>query len=163
MPRWVRASRCAAMLVVAGLMAMPRVLTGHPIHTTYSVLTRDGPTVTLQLRAFADDLSAAVARHHGRPAPADSSAPHAETYRYLAATLPARSASGEVVPLTPCGVRRAEHLTFVCLQLPRGASALRLSNSVLTELHGDQVNIVQVTGGATLLFTRATAAQTLRY
>ena len=48
----------------------------HPIHTTLTVLTpsTDARTMTVNIRAFADDFSATVAAFTGKRAPADSSA-----------------------------------------------------------------------------------------
>jgi len=138
------------------------VARAHPIHTTLTVVTTDATGISLSIRAFADDFSATVAKFAGKRAPGDSSAPEADVLRYVRAQFSVTDAAGAQVELQPCGVRRAAELYWLCFKaaLPRGANGALVSNQMLTELHSDQVNIVQVeTKGArkTLLFTKGSA------
>ena len=142
------------------LMLFAASLAAHPIHTTYAEVVTDATTVTVTIRAFADDLSAAVARFNGRAASADSSAPAADVQRYADALLQVRDASGRAVALAPCGVKRAGIVTFVCVRFPR-QPGLTATNRLLTDRHADQVNIMRATGGRTVLFTATTPAQSL--
>ncbi len=148
------------------LLLSPSTMNAHPIHSTLAVVAVDSTGVTIRLRAFADDFSAAVARFAGKRPPADSSAPAADVARYAAARLDVTTAAGTRVPLKLCGVERARDLYWVCVRAePVGGSrGMRLRNLVLTELHADQVNVVQVKGAAasrTLLFTKESPASSL--
>lgn len=139
-----------------------RPLLAHAIHTTLTVAQIEGAVLTLTVRSFADDFSLSVARHAGRAAPRDSSVRADEVARYLRDRLSVRDAAGRVLVLAPCGIRRVGELYFTCVRavLPQGVRGVQLRNAMLTELHADQVNIVQVDQrGArrTLLFTRASA------
>lgn len=150
------ASASAAIVLSA---CIARVAFAHPIHTTLTKVTSDDHSVTLNIRAFADDFSAVVAKFAGRAAPRDSSAPPADVLRYLRAQLVIVDATGHALPLESCGVRRADELYWLCLKatVPAGTRGARIRNAMLTELHPDQVNIVQLEGpGArrTMLFTK---------
>ena len=147
-------------------VVMPQVLRAHAIHTTMTVLTTTSSGLTLNIRAFADDFSATVARFAGRRAPADSSAPALDVARYVNAHFTVLDGAGRMVTLESCGIRRANELYWLCFRAvtPRNGTGVRLRNRMLTELHDDQVNIVQVEHrGArrTLLFTKASAAALL--
>ena len=144
----------------------PQVLRAHAIHTTMTVLTTTSSGLTLNIRAFADDFSATVARFAGRRAPADSSAPAMDVVRYVNAHFLVHDGAGRVVTLESCGIRKASELYWLCFRAatPLSGTGVRLRNRMLTELHDDQVNIVQVENrGArrTLLFTKASAAALL--
>ena len=144
----------------------PQVLRAHAIHTTMTVLTTTPSGLTLNIRAFADDFSATVARFAGRRAPADSSAPAVDVARYVNAQFTLHDGAGRAVRLESCGIRRANELYWLCFRAvtPQSGTGVRLRNRMLTELHDDQVNIVQVENrGArrTLLFTKASAAALL--
>ncbi|MBC7563022.1 MAG: hypothetical protein H7305_08905 [Gemmatimonadaceae bacterium] len=144
----------------------PQVLRAHAIHTTMTVLTTTPSGPTPNIRAFADDFSATVARFPGRRAPADSSAPAVDVTRYVNAHFTVYDGAGRVVTLESCGIRRANELYWLCFRAvtPQSGTGVRLRNRMLTELHDDQVNIVQVENrGArrTLLFTKASAAALL--
>lgn len=148
------------LLVTACLAGLSQPALAHPIHTTYTEIITSPGGSTARIRAFADDLSAAVARFHRRATPRDSSVGAAELARYVAAYFEASDAHGRRVGFTPCGIERAGVLTYVCLRLPPTAG-LRLRNRLLSDLHADQVNIVQHRQGRTLLFTANGPAQPL--
>ena len=149
-------------IVAAGLIGVATTLRSadaHPLHTTWSELTvaADG-TVRIVLRAFADDLSAAVMRASARtgvvPTPPDSA-----IARYLGEAMLLTDASGRTASLVVTETRRTGDLVWVTLHAPRVrvADGPRLTNRVLFERWDDQVNIVQTTVGSrrrTLLFTR---------
>jgi hypothetical protein len=154
------AQRIAALLPL--LLALPSVVEAHAIHTTLTVLTATPTGVTLNIRAFADDFSATVATFAGHRPPADSSAPPDEVVRYVRAQFALRDAQGRTVALEQCGIRRAAELYWLCFRaaLPNGRAGVVVRNQMLTELHTDQVNIVQVDDKGTrrtLLFTKSSA------
>jgi hypothetical protein len=154
--------------VLALVMTRPRTVDAHPIHTTLTVLTPDasGHSVTLNIRTFADDFSASVARFAGRAAPRDSSAAADDVVRYVRSRVRVTDLAGTVAAIAPCGVRRARELYWLCftVSLPGGVRGARINNQLLTELHADQVNIVQLESKGSrksYLFTRESQAGVL--
>ncbi len=156
--RRVRVAALGAMMVALS----PTILHAHAIHTTLTVLTTTPGVLTFNIRSFADDFSASVARHAGRPVPRDSSVRAEDVTRYVRDRFVVRDAAGRPMMLEPCGVRRSGELYWLCFRaaLPAGLKNTVMRNQMLTELHTDQVNIVQVNDGGTRrtrLFTRASA------
>jgi len=161
-----RLRRRLLLCVMAAVTLSPAVLEAHAIHTTLTVLTAAPGGLTFTVRSFADDFSASVARHAGHAAPRDSSVRADEVVRYVRAQFELRDAGGRMLTLESCGIRREGGLYFACFRAATvgGLGGVRVHNRMLTELHADQVNIVQVDGrGArrTLLFTRASAPSVL--
>ena len=155
-------SRTALLLVAA-----TRVADAHAIHTTVTQLTVDAQGVTLSIRAFADDISATVARNAGRPAPADFALPEDAALQYVRAQFMIGDAARGLLRLEACGVRRAQDMYWLCFRAkaPAGVSGMAVRNQILTEMHADQINIVQVEQGAarqTLLFRKGSAPSTIR-
>lgn len=150
----------ATMLLSVGASSTARA---HAIHTTHTTVTADARGYTLTVRAFADDLSASVARFSGRTPPADSSVRIPELVAYATARMGIASTAGVAFVLQSCGVKRVQDAYVLCFRIaatPRTAP-LRLSNQMLVELHTDQVNIVQCDVAGTRrtnLFTRGRAA-----
>ena len=143
--------------------ATSSVAHAHPIHTTLTKVSIDDRVVTFNVRTFADDFSATVARFAGRTPPADSSAPGPDVLRYAQKYFTIVDAAGKPVALESCGVKRANELYWLCFKatFPGGSKGARVRNQMLTELHADQVNIVQLEPPAarrTLLFTKGSAA-----
>jgi hypothetical protein len=158
---FVRAIVLAAACAIANA-GMATAAWAHPIHTTLTKVTSDDHSITLNIRAFADDFSATVARFAGHKPPVDSSAPLADVVKYLRAQFAVLDGSGKAVQLEACGVQRAAELYWLCFRavLPTGAKGARIRNQMLTELHSDQVNIVQLEGPGThrtMLFTKGSA------
>lgn len=157
-------TRFAAVLLLSlGLSSTARA---HAIHTTHTTVTADAQGYTLTVRAFADDLSASVARFSGRTPPADSSVRVSELVAYATARMGLVNAAGGHFVLQSCGVKRMPDAYVLCFRIaatPRTAP-LRLSNQMLVELHADQVNIVQCDVAGTRrtnLFTRGRAPATI--
>ena len=158
--RWLMRT---ALLATAAIAVLAPPADAHPLHTTLSELTvsTDG-TIQIVLRAFIDDLSAAVARG-STPTGAMPALPDSAVARYLAETLMLTDASGRKAPLAVTGTRRTGDLVWVTLRAPtmRSSGGARLTNRVLFDRWDDQVNIVQTTVGSrrqTLLFTRRDGA-----
>lgn len=157
-----------ALRFVIALALIARPVFAHPIHTTLTILaTADGGrTITVSVRAFADDFSATVAAFAGKRAPADSSAVAEDVTKYVRAHFTFADASGAPLVMEPCGVRRANELYWLCYRvtLPAGPRGVKVRNQMLTELHPDQVNIVQLESGSirkSYLFTKGSAASAL--
>ena len=155
-----RMVRAAGVLLFA---AASSVASAHPIHTTLTKVSVADRVVTFNVRAFADDFSATVARFAGRTPPADSSAPTADVLRYAQKYFTIVDGAGKPVVLESCGVKRANELYWLCFKatFPNGSKGARLRNQMLTEFHADQVNIVQLEPPAarrTMLFTKGSAA-----
>lgn len=146
----------------------PKLAAAHPIHTTLTVITvgDQGRSITVKIRAFADDFSASVARFAGRTPPADSSVSAEEVARYVRNRFSVSGVTGGEVALEPCGVTRSREVYFLCfrVKLASGGPGTRIRNQLLTELHADQVNIVQLENGAqrkSYLFTRGSGFSAL--
>lgn len=144
--------------LAAAFVATPAF--AHPIHTTLTKVSMSGSMVTFNIRAFADDFSATVAKFAGRGAPRDSSVVTEEVVRYARAHVSIQAPGGAPMVIESCGVKRAGELYWLCFRVvsPGGLRGVQFKNSMLTELHSDQVNIVQVEPPATrrtLLFTKS--------
>ena len=160
--------RRSALLFCAAFGLLARPAMAHPIHTTLTVITPDDAhgVLTLTIRAFADDFSASVARFAGREPPADSSVATGQVTNYVRDKFHVGGADGVGFTLEPCGIRRADELYWLCFRVsvPRSVRGTRFRNQLLTELHSDQVNIVQLEHGTTrksFLFTKGSADSVL--
>ena len=157
-----------ALRIIVALALVARPAFAHPIHTTMTILVSadGGRTITVNVRAFADDFSATVAAFAGKPAPKDSSAVPEDVTRYVRSHFTFADAAGAALVMEPCGVRRANELYWLCykVSLPAGPHGVKVRNQMLTELHPDQVNIVQLESGSvrkSYLFTKGSAASAL--
>lgn len=156
-----RATR-RALLAALGL-GVATTAAAHEIHTTHTTVTANASGYTLTIRAFADDLSASVARFGGRPVPKDSSIAVTALLAYVQSRLLVTNATGQGLTVKSCGLRRVQEVYLVCLAIPDvvASGTLRLGNQMLSELHQDQVNIVQCDVAGTRhthLFMRGRAA-----
>lgn len=159
---WLRDTAGGVARVAALLALCATVADAHPIHTTLTVITADATGATFRVRAFADDFSGTVARFAGKQPPADSSATDSDVLRYVGAQFSVFDKSGARVGLQSCGIKREKELYWLCFRatIPSGGRGAKILNQMLTELHSDQVNIVQVErNGAkkTMLFTKGSA------
>jgi hypothetical protein len=98
--------------------------------------------VTVQVRAFSDDLRSAVLKKEGA---ADDSA----VARYLRGTITLTDSAGRVIPLGYTGKEAQGDITI--LRLRAGSldhlGNIRVSQLMHMELFGDQVNVVQASYG----------------
>jgi uncharacterized protein DUF6702 len=129
---------------VALLGAM--LLEAHPLHTSFTELTRDGSgVVTISVRLFADDFWALLdAMPEGK-----SQGREAAAQRYVGPRLLLSSGSAPV-KLEWCGSRTADNLVWVCLRsaVPIPLGKLRLRNTLMFDRFADQINIIRWTRGA---------------
>jgi hypothetical protein len=152
--------RLLLLAIVAVASIVPRAAGAHPIHTTITELTsaRDG-SVTIRVRSFVDDFSAAVARYARRTPPTDFAVSDGEAARYTGDALQLRDARGKPIRLRFLSQRRTGDVVWLELRAERAVSltGLRVLNTMLFEVHADQVNIVRATYGSvqhTTLFSR---------
>ena len=151
-------------LTLAGAMVLLLVApegVSHPIHTTFTEIVQgDGDRISVTVRGFADDLTT-VARIVTPGGALDSAI---ETY--LRRKVQLRDGRNRPVALMFQHVRRSGDVVWFAFL---GTTATRLDdltlvNSALTELYGDQVNVVQIKVGGrsrTLLFTPGDGAKSL--
>ena len=158
--RW--AGMAFAMLAAVGVSASSAH--SHPLHTTLTEvsLAPDGE-LQIVLRAFVDDLSAAVAGHPAPMSPPIATPTDSAIARYLGGAVRVSDAAGRRVALAVVGTRRSGDLLWVTLRAPvaGGAAGVHLTNRVLFERYDDQVNIVQTSIAGrrqTLLFTKRDGA-----
>ena len=141
------------------IAATPAISWSHPLHTTLAEVSLDSDgSLRVTLRAFADDFSAAVARHARKEKPADFAVSDADVAAYVAATVLIHDASGRTVPLVWDGIRRTGDLMWVTVRATgvRSLKGVRIAYATLFESFPDQVNILQANDNGrrhTVLFT----------
>ncbi len=142
----------------AALLAL--ALAVHPLHSTHTeVREESGGRLTVIVRAFTEDLRAAVVRQEGGLS--DSS-----LARYARSRLGLREAGGREIPWTWAGARLDGEMTYLTLTgtIRRGLSGATVRQEMLLEFFTDQVNVVQVRrmgGDASLLFLPGDRPKTL--
>lgn len=180
MARWIGcrdkpangAARClglARVIAIALTLSAvhPRVARAHPLHTTVTDLRRaPNGMVTLRVRTFADDFSAAVARAAGTAARVDHQVDDAAALAYVARGLTLQVA-GRSLALRLVGQHRDGDVTWLELRGDHAVPSLRgarIVNRMLTEFHADQVNVVKASyegRSFTTLFSPGEGAKTL--
>ena len=146
-------------VLCVAVLAGARTAWSHPLHTTLTEIALDSAdgSMRLTIRAFADDFSAVVARHAGKPRPSDYHVPDADIASYISATVSVEE-NGRKAPLTWGGVRRTGDLMWVTVRVPsvRSLRGVKIATTLLFEIFDDQVNIVQATSDGhrrSMLFT----------
>jgi uncharacterized protein DUF6702 len=152
--------RLVALLAASLAIAVtPSLSWSHPLHTTLAdVSIESDGSLRLLLRAFADDFSAAVARHAGKPRPADFVVADPDVAAYMARTVAIQDSDGRTVPLVWAGSRRTGDLMWITMRAPgvRSLKGVRVVYSTLFDAFPDQVNILQANENGrrhTVLFT----------
>jgi hypothetical protein len=147
-------------LVSVAVIAGVRTAWSHPLHTTLTEIALDSTdgAMRLTIRAFADDFSAVVARHAGKPRPADYRVADADIASYVAATVSVEESTGRKAPLAWGGLRRTGDLMWITMRVPsvRSLRGVKIATTLLFEIFDDQVNIVQATSDGhrrSMLFT----------
>lgn len=140
---------------LAGMLAA-QLLVAHPMHTSVTeiAIAADGRSLTVAVRVFADDFTAAAG--------AEDSAAAA----YVGAKLVLVDRTGRKLGLRwerrePVG---DAFILWFRSDAPAGLSGARLRNALLCDRFQDQINVVRLTRegrAATLLFTPGAATQTL--
>jgi len=140
--------RIAALLLgVLVVMWAPRMAESHPLHSSYTEISRDRTgAIAISVRLFADDFGAVLdslrAMPSSRRQPADSVA-----RRYFDKSLTLLSNRGTSIPLEWCGMRTENNLTWICARtmaaVPSGT--LRLRNALMFDRFADQISIVRWT------------------
>ena len=153
------ASAVAALLRVAGLWLLADA---HPLHSTLVEIEYqpESESAVIQVKAFSDDLAAAVA-----PA-LDPSASDSALSGYVRGTLALTDSAGRPIPIRWQGAQQTGDMMLLQLRakLEGGLDHARILSALLWERFPDQVNIVRASYGGrtvTLLFTRGDPAKTL--
>lgn len=167
--RWTtRATRILTLTAVVLLLAGTprRASAAHPLHTAVAELTTaaDG-SISIRIRTFSDDFSAAVARSTGASVLPNYQVSHAAASRYVLANV-RLEVRGLPVALQLVQQRREGDVTWLELRATRvpSVSGATVVNRLLMDLHADQVNIVkaQYAGRSfTTLFSRGDGAKRL--
>ncbi len=155
----------AAMFLVS--LAAARPAAAHPLHTTVAELhlAADG-TLSVSLRTFSDDFSAAVARATKTPLLRDHTVSDEAASRYVRGALQLQVA-GAPVAFRLVSQRRDGDVTLLELRAERPCASLsgaRFLNRMLMEFHGDQVNLLKATYAGrsfTTLFAQGAPPKTL--
>ncbi|HEY7028948.1 MAG TPA: DUF6702 family protein [Gemmatimonadales bacterium] len=146
------------------LLAPLLIAAVHPLHTTFTELAEQpgGKRVTIVVRAFSDDLNAAV--HAGTSSPVSDDS---LISRYVRSRLGLTTTTGAPVSLNWVGRRVTGDLTWITLEadVPGGLAGAHLRNAIHNELFPDQVNIVQARfagRSVSLLFTGGDGEKTVQ-
>jgi hypothetical protein len=152
-------TRRRVIAAIAALTATLLLLTvaranAHPLHTTLTDVAIASGNVRATVRLFADDLAAATKARSD-----------AEITAYVTRSLTIVDGT-RTLATRSCGVQRTHELLWVCVEatLASGGEQIALRNAVLSETFKDQINIVQVTRGATkrsVVFTRGDGVKRL--
>ena len=160
MTRVSRILKLAAALGVVVSVAGARSAWSHPIHTTLTEVALDPTDGTMHftIRAFADDFSAAVAKHAKKPRPADYAVSDADIVAYVSSAVSVADASGKPAPVTWSGSKRAGDVVWATFKVPsvHGLKGVKVASTLLFELYDDEVNILQTTADGrhhSMLFT----------
>lgn len=144
-------------------------VTTHPLHSSVAQLTWDPVTrvVQVSLRVFVDDFASVVAHGVAAGGGAVVLPPDTAMQRYVGARFTLADRAGRAIPLRWCGARRDGTVLLVCLRgaAPASPAGGRVRHALLTEVFGDQVNVVQASVAGrreTLLFAPGDAAKPLR-
>jgi len=139
--------RLAVGIAVVGALAGVRTAWSHPIHTTLTEVALDAADGTMHftIRAFADDFSAAVAKHVRKQRPADYVVPDSDVVLYVTSAVSVEDASGKRAPVAWGSSRRTGDVVWVTFKVPsvRTLRGVKIASALLFELYDDQVNIVQ--------------------
>ena len=114
-----RLLRGAVGLLCVAVLAGARTAWSHPLHTTLTEIALDSAdgSMRLTIRAFADDFSAVVARHAGKPRPADYNV-SGRGHCVVHLGNGVGEENGRKAPLTWGGVRRTGDLMWVTVRVP---------------------------------------------
>jgi len=134
----------------------------HPMHTTVTEVVQEDArgVVSIQVRAYVDDLRAAV------PSPDGTADADSAMARYLRTTFALADRTGRPVRLTWVGAEPTGDVVLLRLrgEVPGGLAGSRVTSLVLCERFEDQVNVVRSEYAGrttTLLFTRGETAKVL--
>jgi len=151
MVRRVALGALSALGAIACGLALARSADAHALHVSYADVAVERGAARVALRVYTDDLLRAA----GAPARVDG---------YVRAHFALADRAGRAVPLAPCGSAVRGDMTHLCLQgaLPAGSlGGVRLTDDILHAQYTDQINVVRVAAGRTVLFTRSRPVQGL--
>jgi len=121
----------------------------HALHTSMTQVTFDksSNSVSVSIRAFADDLSAAA------------KAVGLSRHDYALRAFKLKDARGAAIGLTACGEKRVGDLIWLCFtgRAATGLSNCTVASSIMFERYRDQVNIITAIlprGSKSLIFTQ---------
>jgi hypothetical protein len=142
-----------AALGIVGLLTVPsRSISSHPLHMSFTDVrfVDGGKVVELSIRVFANDFAAAAARFSRTSLGPDSTVEASRSIAYLTANIRVAGKTGAPLPLISCGMTTVAEMLKFCFRAAMGKHSdapLRVSNTIMTELFRDQVNVVQSSAG----------------
>ena len=160
--RHLRRFTVSIVLSAALLGFAPSSRSSHPLHTSLTELSHlPSGTLTIRVRAFAQDIDAVIGNTSRGTAITDSA-----VTVYLGRNLTLTDERGRAIALSPCGIRREGEAVFACMQAKSTSapSTLTMRNELLFDLFDDQINVVQVISGSSrrsLLFTKRSRVKRL--
>jgi hypothetical protein len=165
-PGSMRANHLRTLLAMLLMAATPLQARAHAIHSTLTEITLAGDgTLTVRIRAFADDLSLAVNRFAHTTPRADHVVTDDAAARYVIASF-ALATDNQPIPLTLVSQRRTGDVVWIELRArTKSLARTTVANAMLFDVHSDQVNIVKTTAHAstfTTLFSRGDKPRLIR-
>jgi hypothetical protein len=145
----VRPVRAIASVVVGLLLSSTEAM-AHPVHMTLTEVRPAGANgrIEIMVKVFTDDFSTAAARYTKSHLDSGRAIDRRRGLAYLLSRLRLANRNS-AIPLTPCGVTISGDALIFCLHATSTGSptGLRVSNTLMTELFDDQVNVVQAVVG----------------
>jgi hypothetical protein len=138
--------------ILIGVLAFAPLqsLAAHPLHMSFTEVRRvnRSESVELSIRVFADDFSTAAARYSRARLDSSQIIDSRRAFAYTLAKIRLSHRNGSPVALVPCGMTRVGVMLHLCLRARLASSEpLQIANTMMTDLFGDQVNVVQSVGG----------------
>lgn len=128
----------------------PAVPASHDLHVSYGNAAVEGNVLAVRIRFFRDDLEEALARHAGRAGYTLATGPEGEAafLAYLRAHFSVQVGGRTLEPILLASGEDEldrEPVWWYAVQFaaPAPLVAFRVRNTLLTELFGDQTNIVK--------------------
>ncbi|GAA4362432.1 hypothetical protein GCM10023185_30390 [Hymenobacter saemangeumensis] len=132
-------------------------LTAQALHAYHATLTElrynaEKKQLELAIKVFTDDFEKALSRGQATPVTLGEAGPRpfVLTSAYLQRTLQLKTLAGAPLPLQYLGMQAEKdgYWLYCKVAVPAPLSGLQLRNTLLLELFGDEVNIVNIEAGS---------------
>jgi hypothetical protein len=129
---------------VALLLVVAPALDAHPLHSSFTEITRErSGELKISIRLFSDDFGAALDSLRMK---SSGSSLESVAQQYLTSTV-TLMAGGKPLPLVWCGMRSDQGLTWVCARTSKPvAGSFLFRNSMMFDRFSDQLSIIRWTG-----------------
>ena len=138
-----RAAVLLGLLVAPGMVRTDR-LEAHPLHSSYTEITRERTgSLMIQVRLFGDDFGALLESLEASSGATRELAARQYVQRQLIVTR----SDGAVIPTAWCGMRSEQNVVWVCIRTVNPISgAFRIRNALMFDRFPDQISIIRFAG-----------------